>query len=232
MTVGNRKATAPGLYSGPIPSNGVIYVSNGACEEETVLTLHRRLPGNLRLRQRLRQRRKLLGPIDDRRPERHHHQRQPDQKQRQQRHAGPDRQQLRPHLPPLLQTTAGSARRPARRSRRRRRRMWLSDPTTEKYEAARMALARSKTSKSMPRSWRSNTRSSSITTTAARPSETSTSNGRSPRNSADRWAPVQRHPSSGYLKNYVYDNRLHYLEPPSFIDPKPSNWVIGRETLG
>lgn len=38
--------------------------------------------------------------------------------------------------------------------------------------------------------------------------------------------------TTGYLKNYVYDNRLHYLEPPSFIDPKPSNWVIGRETLG
>jgi type II secretory pathway pseudopilin PulG len=39
-------------------------------------------------------------------------------------------------------------------------------------------------------------------------------------------------PSTGYLKNYVYDNRLHYLEPPSFIDPKPSKWVIGRETIG
>jgi type II secretory pathway pseudopilin PulG len=37
---------------------------------------------------------------------------------------------------------------------------------------------------------------------------------------------------TGYLKHYEYDNRLHYLEPPSFIDPKPSNWVIGRETLG
>jgi type II secretory pathway pseudopilin PulG len=39
-------------------------------------------------------------------------------------------------------------------------------------------------------------------------------------------------PSTGYLKDYVYDNRLHYQEPPSFIDPKPSNWVIGRETIG
>jgi hypothetical protein len=39
-------------------------------------------------------------------------------------------------------------------------------------------------------------------------------------------------PATGYLKNYVYDNRLRYLEPPSFIDPKPSNWVIGRETIG
>jgi type II secretory pathway pseudopilin PulG len=39
-------------------------------------------------------------------------------------------------------------------------------------------------------------------------------------------------PATGYLKNYVYDNRLHYMEPPSFIDPKPNSWVIGRETLG
>jgi type II secretory pathway pseudopilin PulG len=39
-------------------------------------------------------------------------------------------------------------------------------------------------------------------------------------------------PSTGYLKNYVYDNRLHFQEPPSFIEPKPGNWVIGRETIG
>jgi hypothetical protein len=37
---------------------------------------------------------------------------------------------------------------------------------------------------------------------------------------------------SGYLKNYVYDDRLHYIEPPSFIDPQPAQWVIGRETFG
>jgi hypothetical protein len=39
-------------------------------------------------------------------------------------------------------------------------------------------------------------------------------------------------PATGYLKNYEYDDRLHYMEPPSFIDPEPSSWVIGRETLG
>lgn len=44
--------------------------------------------------------------------------------------------------------------------------------------------------------------------------------------------PVALGSQSGYTKNYVYDDRLHYLEPPSFIDPKPSNWVIGRETTG
>ena len=44
--------------------------------------------------------------------------------------------------------------------------------------------------------------------------------------------PVALGGSTGYLKTYVYDDRLHYQEPPSFIDPKPSNWVIGRETVG
>ncbi len=44
--------------------------------------------------------------------------------------------------------------------------------------------------------------------------------------------PVALGSQSGYVKNYVYDDRLHYQEPPFFIDPKPSNWVIGRETIG
>ena len=39
-------------------------------------------------------------------------------------------------------------------------------------------------------------------------------------------------PSSGYLKEYDYDDRLRYLEPPSFIEPTGSAWVIGRETRG
>jgi hypothetical protein len=36
--------------------------------------------------------------------------------------------------------------------------------------------------------------------------------------------------SSGYLKNYEYDNRLKTTEPPSFLEPISSDWVIGRET--
>lgn len=39
-------------------------------------------------------------------------------------------------------------------------------------------------------------------------------------------------PSSGYLKEYDYDDRLRYLEPPSFIEPTGTSWVIGRETAG
>ncbi|HSK49382.1 MAG TPA: hypothetical protein VK889_02685 [Solirubrobacterales bacterium] len=38
--------------------------------------------------------------------------------------------------------------------------------------------------------------------------------------------------ASGYSKNYEYDDRLRYQEPPSFLDPVSKSWVIGRETLG
>jgi hypothetical protein len=37
---------------------------------------------------------------------------------------------------------------------------------------------------------------------------------------------------SGYSKNYEYDDRLRYQEPPYFLDPVTKSWVIGRETLG
>jgi Tfp pilus assembly protein PilX len=37
---------------------------------------------------------------------------------------------------------------------------------------------------------------------------------------------------NGYSKNYEYDNRLRYQEPPNFLDPVTKSWVIGRETLG
>jgi type II secretory pathway pseudopilin PulG len=36
--------------------------------------------------------------------------------------------------------------------------------------------------------------------------------------------------STGYLKNYEYDNRLKLTEPPSFLQPVKSDWVIGTET--
>ncbi|HKZ12365.1 MAG TPA: type II secretion system protein [Solirubrobacterales bacterium] len=36
---------------------------------------------------------------------------------------------------------------------------------------------------------------------------------------------------TGYLKHYVYDNRFKSSEPPSFIEPVKSDWVIGRETV-
>lgn len=36
--------------------------------------------------------------------------------------------------------------------------------------------------------------------------------------------------STGYLKNYEYDERLKTTEPPSFIQPLKSDWVVGRET--
>jgi hypothetical protein len=35
--------------------------------------------------------------------------------------------------------------------------------------------------------------------------------------------------SSGYSKNYVYDDRLKYMEPPNFLDPTVANWNVSRE---
>ena len=37
--------------------------------------------------------------------------------------------------------------------------------------------------------------------------------------------------NTGYIKDYVYDDRLHTITPPSFIEPVQSDWVIGRETV-
>jgi Tfp pilus assembly protein PilX len=36
---------------------------------------------------------------------------------------------------------------------------------------------------------------------------------------------------TGYSKNYNYDDRLRYLEPPHFLDPVQVAWHIQRETL-
>jgi len=38
--------------------------------------------------------------------------------------------------------------------------------------------------------------------------------------------------TTGYLKNYNYDDRLRFLTPPSFLKPEQSvDWTIGRETI-
>lgn len=37
--------------------------------------------------------------------------------------------------------------------------------------------------------------------------------------------------TTGYLKNYNYDDRLRYLEPPNFLDPVEVAWHVQRETL-
>jgi hypothetical protein len=37
--------------------------------------------------------------------------------------------------------------------------------------------------------------------------------------------------SSGYSKNYVYDDRLRYISPPYFLDPVESAWHVQRQTL-
>ena len=43
--------------------------------------------------------------------------------------------------------------------------------------------------------------------------------------------PVGTTGGTGYYKNYEYDDRLHYLEPPNFLDPIEPAWHIQRETL-
>jgi hypothetical protein len=36
--------------------------------------------------------------------------------------------------------------------------------------------------------------------------------------------------NSGYVKNYTYNDRLRYREPPFFIDPVQSSWRVARQT--
>ncbi len=38
--------------------------------------------------------------------------------------------------------------------------------------------------------------------------------------------PVGTSSGSGYLKDYVYDTRLQYLQPPKFLDPVASAWAV------
>ncbi|MEA2330932.1 MAG: hypothetical protein QOH58_1070 [Thermoleophilaceae bacterium] len=42
--------------------------------------------------------------------------------------------------------------------------------------------------------------------------------------------PVGTTAPSGYLKNYVYNDRLRYREPPYFLDPVQASWRIARQT--
>jgi type II secretory pathway pseudopilin PulG len=44
--------------------------------------------------------------------------------------------------------------------------------------------------------------------------------------------PVGTSGNTGYLKDYVYDDRLQYQEPPSFIEPEQGGWILGRTTIG
>ncbi len=38
-------------------------------------------------------------------------------------------------------------------------------------------------------------------------------------------------PVHGYSKNYTYDNRLKYVQPPHFLDPVQTAWHIDRQSL-
>ena len=43
--------------------------------------------------------------------------------------------------------------------------------------------------------------------------------------------PVGTTGGTGYIKDYNYDDRLRYQEPPNFLDPVESAWHIQRETI-
>jgi hypothetical protein len=43
--------------------------------------------------------------------------------------------------------------------------------------------------------------------------------------------PVGTTGGRGYIKDYNYDDRLRYLQPPHFIEPAESDWVVGRMTI-
>jgi hypothetical protein len=43
--------------------------------------------------------------------------------------------------------------------------------------------------------------------------------------------PVGTTGGTGYLKNYEYDDRLRFMEPPNFLNPVEPSWHIQRETL-
>lgn len=42
--------------------------------------------------------------------------------------------------------------------------------------------------------------------------------------------PVGTTGGTGYLKNYTYNRRLKYREPPFFLDPQQASWRISRQT--
>ena len=37
--------------------------------------------------------------------------------------------------------------------------------------------------------------------------------------------------STGYLKNYEYDDKFRTNEPPEFTSPEKTAWVIGKEIV-
>ena len=42
--------------------------------------------------------------------------------------------------------------------------------------------------------------------------------------------PVGTSGGTGYIKNYIYNRRLKYREPPYFLDPQLASWRVSRQT--
>ena len=218
MTVGTG-STCTGKYSGSIPTNGVLYVENSSGCSTAYSPFTATYPSSSQLRQRLRPRH-LHRPADDRRRKRHRHRRQPLPRQLhhpdRHRAARADRQQLRPRLPRLLEQ-------PLPRRRFRAANGDCGDGTVTEtslkninIDAAILAIKHSFIVDHYncgPKLDNLNVEGA-IAQKFRGPVGTSGGNG------------------TGYIKNYTYDDRLRYLEPPSFIEPSGTSWVIGRETEG
>ena len=106
-----------------------------------------------------------------------------------------------------------------------------TDPTAETRQGHDVQQRRqrhrlaARTRRSTPRSSRSTTRSSSTTTTAAAALGTLTVNGAI----AQKFrGAVGTTGGTGYIKDYNYDDRLRYQEPPHFFDPVQSAWHVQR----
>ena len=77
---------------------------------------------------------------------------------------------------------------------------------------------------------RSGTRSSSTSTTAAGKLGTLTINGGLAQDFRGAVGTGSGGSvGTGYAKNYNYDDRLRYEEPPHFIDPVQGSWRVQRE---
>ncbi len=180
---------------------------------DPVLAVHRHLPDDLGVRDRVRPRH-LHGAADDRGGERHRH-RQPALPRlllgsQRQRHARADRQQLRPRLPRLPirdRSPPASDRNPQCGSSTEKK---VSNLT---IDAAILSINHS----FIVDHYDCGTSLGTLTVRGAI--------------SQKFRGPVGRG-TPGYIKSYNYDDRLKYLEPPSFIEPEKLPWVIGRETIG
>ena len=228
MTVTNANArtaaTARRARAWPFPSNGVIYVSTASSglprDLHAVHRQHRYTSdtncGNVYVSGNYSQ------LADDRQRQRHHHQRQ--------------------HLPPRDRRRRSAPRRPATSCSG-------SSPTTSCASTTRSpdrtrhdhAAAAADSATNGTGSLTNPTIYAAILAVnhsfivdnydcGSRARARSPSTARSRSSSAAPSAPAAAAPSTGYAKNYIYDDRLATIEPPYFLNPVDAPGTSQRET--